>query len=352
MGGRRTASAARITGIVAAFVLAAGSTAAAAGPGDGYRAKAHQLNVEAQKLDTRAHKALLDLYALESQLGAARGRLAALETRSQRLRARRAALALELTAARKTLATSQYDLGQHLRLLYEQGSLDPIAVVLGAQSLDDAMTRLDDLTRIADQNRQVVAVTLDARQRLARVRETLAAQQRQLSSSVAAARHAEHDLATARSQRIAFVADLRAQRQLAESQISSLIAKANAVQAKAQKIQAAADATPAADRPAQAGDPAPALPAAPTQGGRTLVVSATGYALPGHTATGMPVGWGIVAVDPSVIPLGTRMTIPGYGEAVAADTGSAVRGADIDLWFPTLGQALAWGRRTVTITLH
>jgi 3D (Asp-Asp-Asp) domain-containing protein len=83
-----------------------------------------------------------------------------------------------------------------------------------------------------------------------------------------------------------------------------------------------------------------------------MVVSSTGYSLPGTTATGIPVGPGIVAVDPTVIPLGTRMTIPGYGEGVAADTGSAVKGADIDLWFPTLKQAVAWGRRTVTITLH
>jgi 3D (Asp-Asp-Asp) domain-containing protein len=83
-----------------------------------------------------------------------------------------------------------------------------------------------------------------------------------------------------------------------------------------------------------------------------VTVSSTGYALPGRTATGLPVGWGVVAVDPAVIPLGSRMTVPGYGEGVAADTGSAVRGATIDLWFPTLAQALAWGRRTVTITIH
>jgi 3D (Asp-Asp-Asp) domain-containing protein len=87
-------------------------------------------------------------------------------------------------------------------------------------------------------------------------------------------------------------------------------------------------------------------------GEQTMTVSATGYALRGRTASGLPTGWGIVAVDPSVIPLGTRMTIPGYGEGVAADTGGAVRGATIDLWFPSVAQALAWGRRTVTITLH
>jgi 3D (Asp-Asp-Asp) domain-containing protein len=46
------------------------------------------------------------------------------------------------------------------------------------------------------------------------------------------------------------------------------------------------------------------------------------------------------------------MTIPGYGEAVAADTGTAIIGDRIDLWFPTLAMAQAWGRRTITITLH
>ena len=61
--------------------------------------------------------------------------------------------------------------------------------------------------------------------------------------------------------------------------------------------------------------------------GRSLTVVATGYALGGRTSTGLPVGWGVVAVDPSVIPLGTHMTVPGYGEAVAADVGGAVRGA-------------------------
>ena len=59
-----------------------------------------------------------------------------------------------------------------------------------------------------------------------------------------------------------------------------------------------------------------------------------------------------VAVDPNVIPLGTRLSIPGYGEGVAADVGGAVQGATIDLWFPTQAEARAWGRRAVTITLH
>ena len=86
-----------------------------------------------------------------------------------------------------------------------------------------------------------------------------------------------------------------------------------------------------------------------SSGARTLTVSATAYDLPGRTSTGLPVGWGIAAVDPSVIPLGTHIVVPGYGVAVAADTGSSVVGATIDLWFPSEAQADAWGRRTVTI---
>src|SRR4029077_9331048 len=77
-------------------------------------------------------------------------------------------------------------------------------------------------------------------------------------------------------------------------------------------------------------DTTPAL--APVTGTHTLVVDAVAYHLPGNTASGIPVGVGVIAVDPSVIPLGTRIFVPGYGPAVAADVGSAVKGNIIDLW--------------------
>jgi 3D (Asp-Asp-Asp) domain-containing protein len=349
VSGPRTRSAARLGGIAVLLALAAGSTAAAAGPGSGYRKKAAQLEVQAQLLDSRAHKALLDVYALDSRLAAAASRLAALEARSSRLRARQETLTRQLAAARATLAVSQRQLGEHLRSLYEQGTVDPLAVMLGAQSLEDAITKLDDLTRLADQNRHVVAVTTAARTRLGRVRQSLVAQRRKVALALGEARSAERQLAAAHAERVSFVGGLRSQQRLKETQIRGLLATARAVEQKSQQIQAAADPAPPA---AATSDQPPPAPAAADQGGRTLRVSATGYSLPGHTAIGLPVGWGIVAVDPSVIPLGTKLTVPGYGEAVAADVGSAVRGLDIDLWFPTLAEARAWGRRWVVITLH
>ncbi|WP_313537853.1 3D domain-containing protein [Enterococcus sp.] len=58
-----------------------------------------------------------------------------------------------------------------------------------------------------------------------------------------------------------------------------------------------------------------------------------------------------VAVDPSVIPLGTRLYVEGYGEAIASDTGGAIKGNIIDVHFPTNSQAEQWGRRTVKVTI-
>jgi uncharacterized protein YabE (DUF348 family)/3D (Asp-Asp-Asp) domain-containing protein len=68
----------------------------------------------------------------------------------------------------------------------------------------------------------------------------------------------------------------------------------------------------------------------------------------GITATGVPVDRGVIAVDPSVIPLGTRLYIPGYGYGVAADTGGGIRGNMIDLGYPD-GVSVNWNSRWVEI---
>jgi len=69
----------------------------------------------------------------------------------------------------------------------------------------------------------------------------------------------------------------------------------------------------------------------------------------GITASGVPAGHGIVAVDPRIIPLGTRLYIPGYGYAIAGDTGGAIIGYRIDLGYTSYRDAMQFGRRAVTV---
>lgn len=69
----------------------------------------------------------------------------------------------------------------------------------------------------------------------------------------------------------------------------------------------------------------------------------------GYTYTGMKAGRGIVAVDPRVIPLGTRLYVEGYGYGLAADIGGAIKGSKVDLCYDTLAEAWKWGKRRVIV---
>jgi len=84
--------------------------------------------------------------------------------------------------------------------------------------------------------------------------------------------------------------------------------------------------------------------------GKILEVEATAYTHTGNpTATGIYPYRGIVAVDPRVIPLGTRLYIEGYGYAWAQDTGGLIKGHRIDVFMETEEEALHWGRRRVKV---
>jgi len=82
--------------------------------------------------------------------------------------------------------------------------------------------------------------------------------------------------------------------------------------------------------------------------------TATAYSLRGRTASGKPVTRGLIAADPRVLPIGTRVRVdagPWSGEYLVADTGGAVRGRRIDIWTPTSREAMRFGRRLVKLTV-
>jgi 3D (Asp-Asp-Asp) domain-containing protein/peptidoglycan hydrolase CwlO-like protein len=324
-------------------VLALAAASSAAG---GSGSHIDDLRAQENALASRLQGATVALYSLDARLDSASSKLSQLRAQAAALRTRERLLAREIATTKHTLAVSQRNLGANLRLMYEQGGTDPVAVILGAVSLDDAVSTLDGLKRVTDQSNGFVLASLVAKRRLQNLRAELASHRARIDAALREAARTTRTLASVRADRLSFISGLRSQEQLKASQVQELEAAVQRAEVKSQQLTAAVAAS--GPVPSVVGDPSPL----PATGGRMLVVSATGYSLPGHTATGLPVGWGIVAVDPTVIPLGTHMTIPGYGEGVAADVGSSIRGATIDLWFPTVAQADAWGRRTVTITLH
>ena len=85
---------------------------------------------------------------------------------------------------------------------------------------------------------------------------------------------------------------------------------------------------------------------------KVLIMTATAYCYTGHrTAIGTWPSRGTIAVDPAIIPLGTKLYIEGYGEGVAEDTGGAIRGHKIDLYMESEDECWDWGRRTVEVRI-
>ena len=324
----------------------AGSAAAATGP--------------------RERAALLELFATDAALARAHQGALAAQARLARVRGDLKSVREQLGVARANQRASQRALAARLNEIYRADPLDMLGVLLAARSFAQASDGLDLLDRLSRQDSALVRsarhwhTALQGRSRTLRTAEGRATEARgawqariaelgqadRAQRSLIARLRREHVHALAR---IAGAAQRAARRARAIVQpgphgggTATPVASTSAAPAPATTAPAA---TPATSAPA-------ATPARPSLApGTTLTVASTAYSLGGHTASGLPAGLGICATDPRIIPLGTRFDVPGYGACVAADTGSAVVGATIDIWMPS-AQASVYGRQTTTITFR
>ncbi len=334
------------------------------------RGQAEVLEEQNQTLVALEENALLELFALESDLANAEQRASTLTDRLAALEEERASAKAQHAAAEKARNSAQQQLADQLTALYVQGDIDPLEILLGSESLTDAISAIDEINRLAELNDDIIRDAQETEATLQRALQKLKEKRQNVKAAAEEVDQAMASLAAQKLERSAYIETLAADRALNDLRIAELVADAAAAEQRAQELNAAAAARAANEVvPASAaaqqesapssGSTSPSPPSPPPaaarnglEPGMTLVVDAVAYSLTGYTASGTPVGLGVVAVDPSVIPLGTRMFIPGYGEGIAADTGSAIIGNIIDLWFPTYGQAASWGRKTVTITIR
>jgi 3D (Asp-Asp-Asp) domain-containing protein/peptidoglycan hydrolase CwlO-like protein len=337
-------SRARLVG-VAALVVAATCVASA----NGARAAA----VSPASLTAHERQVLYDLYAEDTAIARARSAADRATARAADLDRELAHARLEASLARRALHSAQSRLALRLAAWYREGSPpDAVEIFLGARSLSSAIDQVKLWHTATRMDQSVIIQTTLARARYRTATRSLA--------SARATAQTQHDalivqlreLEQARAAKAALLASLRREaragqaRAAARRRIVVLVHRAQ----RATRRSTAIAPSPPSDEPTpqvQLTSPAPPAPAHP---GGSLTVGSTAYALPGSTATGLPVGQGVCAVDPSVIPLGTRFDVPGYGSCLAADTGPAIVGNRIDVWVATEAAAVAWGRRDVTIT--
>jgi len=132
-----------------------------------------------------------------------------------------------------------------------------------------------------------------------------------------------------------------------------------AAQAKPSTPSPAAPSTPSTSAPSTS-TPAPAPAQESKSVSKEITVEATAYTAycagcSGITATGIDLRSNpnrkVIAVDPRVIPLGSRVYVEGYGEAIAGDTGGAIKGTRVDLFMASQSSALNWGRKTVKLQI-
>lgn len=321
--------------VLTGFALLATVPIALADGASDRQSQAAELRAGAASLDRRATNATLELYAVETDLRRVRGDLDALRARRAQVARDRAATEEQIDIAQQAALSSESQLAVLVRALYERpDQSDPLAVLLSAESLDEALAGLDSLSRAAGENNRIIEQARETRARLAALGARLAELEDELDGLVAAEERHAAELAATAARRTSFVTGLRRRQGLNAARLAAIEAEVGTAEKRAASMSGSTQPVATAE-----------------SGPRRITVTATGYTLRGSTSTGIQTGAGVVAIDPSVIPLGTRLTIPGYGTGVAADTGGALHGNMIDLWFPTMQQARAWGRRTVTVTI-
>ena len=227
--------------------------------------------------------------------------------------------------------------------------------ILQAESFSEVMNIIYSASVLTSASEDRVKEAQKEHDKLTDMRETLVVEKESLNEKQVAAVEKKEALNTK-------VADLRKVLAENESELNNLNAEERAIKAEQEAKRRAAAArnnvTTASSNQSAASKSTSntTQKSASTSAGEWRTVQATGYStqqrgLSTHTALGIDlrVNPRVIAVDPRVIPLGSLVEVQGLGVYVAGDTGGAIKGNIIDIHYPTVGQALNWGRRNVKI---
>ena len=238
-----TRGAARLVSVLTGLALLATVPIALADGASRPRSQAAELRAGAASLDKRASNATLELYALETELRRAQGDLDALAARRAQVARDRAATELQLEIAKQAVLSSESQLAVLVRALYERpDQADPLAVLLSAESLDEALAGLDSLSRVAGENNRIIEQARGTRTKLAALGARLAEQEDELNRLAAAAEQHAAELAATAAARTSFVTELRQRQGLTAARLAAVEAEAETAEKRTASMPAPAHA--------------------------------------------------------------------------------------------------------------
>jgi 3D (Asp-Asp-Asp) domain-containing protein/peptidoglycan hydrolase CwlO-like protein len=270
-----------------------------------------------------------DVVVLDAEINGLDSRIVELEAESDRLASEISDTEEAIESGRRRLGSKKESLSDRARQMYINGKPSKVVALFTSEDISEFMKRSEYLDKIAAEDTRLIKCIKDESAGLDQSLADLKEQKRKTDDVASDLRSRKERLSEAKSDREEVLASTGADREHVESE-------SRAVEEKIEKVN----------------PPGPP----PNRSGRVLTMEATAYSalepgLTDTTASGLKAQRGVVAVDPGVIPLGTRLHVEGYGYAIAADTGSAIKGNRIDLCFNTLEEVYAYGRRTVRVEI-
>lgn len=234
-----------------------------------------------------------------------------------------------------------------------------IEILIEAESLGDLIDRASAVNTLFDADKDLLKAQEEDMKQLEIEKKEIDKQQKELLEEQNKLREQQAELAKNLQKKEESLNEVQKKLEKIDSELSGAQQEKAAIQAQIKAAQdlAAKEREAASQKAGQSDSNSQNTPGEAVKG-QELYVVATAYS-PEESGTHTALGYNIqenpnmklIAVDPTVIPLGSTVWVEGYGTAIAGDTGGAIKGHKIDVLMPTRAEALQWGRRPVKIII-
>jgi 3D (Asp-Asp-Asp) domain-containing protein/peptidoglycan hydrolase CwlO-like protein len=323
-------------------------------------------SARARSLAQQRDRAVLDLLVLDRRLASGKAGLEQAQADLDQTASDLARRTREVEQASRDLTLTQGRLATRVRQSYVRGPFAWLDLLTGTRSVSALVSRVDLVNRILGQDAKMAKDVKTARSRAEGARQKLQALERSQKDKVVRLAERKVELQQARRDQASVVAGLGDRLAAAQAAARAAEAKMVAINDAARSAGGASGgSSPAAITSARGGardtgttptthksaGSSGGSSSGPPKAGQSFRAKVTAYSDGGYAASGVPCGPGVVATDPRVIPMGTRLYIPGWGYGIAADTGGDIKNNWIDVWLPSEQQASDWGVQYITITI-